>query len=65
LRNHLAGFDAQALDRLNLARVISPAGLLEMQAFTRRLRVDEAIVGYIADIVSRDFVPTLTSRDYS
>jgi MoxR-like ATPase len=53
LRNHLAGFDAQALERLNLARVITPAGLLEMQGFARRLRVDEGIVTYIADIVCR------------
>ncbi len=53
LRNHLAGFDAQALERLNLQRVIAPAGLLEMQAFARRLRVDEGIVAYIADIVCR------------
>jgi MoxR-like ATPase len=53
LRNHLAGFDAQALDRLNLARVITPAGLLDMQNHARRLRVDEGIVAYIADIVCR------------
>jgi MoxR-like ATPase len=53
LRNHLAGFDAQALERLNLARVITPAGLLDMQAYARRLRVDEGIVSYIADIVCR------------
>jgi len=53
LRNHLAGFDAQALDRLNLARVITPAGLLDMQMHARGLRVDEAIVAYIADIVCR------------
>ncbi len=53
LHNHLAGFDAQALDRLNLARVITPSGLLEMQSHARRLRVDEAIVSYIADIVCR------------
>ena len=53
LRNHLAGFDAQALERLNLLRVITPAGLLDMQAHARGLRVDEGIVGYIADIVCR------------
>ena len=53
LRNHLAGFDAQALERLNLARVITPTGLLDMQAYARRLRVDEGIVSYIADIVCR------------
>ena len=53
LRNHLAGFDAQALERLNLARVIAPAGLIEMQAYARRMRVDDGIVSYIADIVCR------------
>jgi MoxR-like ATPase len=53
LRNHLAGFDAQAIERLNLERVITPAVLLEMQAFARGLRVDESIVRYIADIVCR------------
>jgi MoxR-like ATPase len=53
LRNHLAGFDAQALDRLDLQRVISPTMLLDMQAFARSLRVDEGIVNYIADIVCR------------
>jgi MoxR-like ATPase len=53
LRNHLAGFDAQALERLNLARVITPAALLDMHAHVRRLRVDEGIVSYIADIVCR------------
>ncbi|MBN2573887.1 MAG: MoxR family ATPase [Deltaproteobacteria bacterium] len=53
LRNHLAGFDAQALDRLQLAQVVAPAGLLDMQAHARGLRVDEGIVAYIADIVCR------------
>jgi MoxR-like ATPase len=53
LRNHLAGFDAQAIERLNLERVITPAVLLDMQAFARQLRVDDGIVGYIADIVCR------------
>jgi MoxR-like ATPase len=53
LRNHLAGFDAQALERLALRRVITPAGLLEMQVFARGLRVDDGIVAYIADIVCR------------
>jgi MoxR-like ATPase len=53
LRNHLAGFDAQALDRLNLARVVTPARLLEMQGYARGLRVDDGVVSYIADIVCR------------
>jgi len=43
----------QALERLALKRVITPAGLLEMQGFARGLRVDEGIVAYIADIVCR------------
>lgn len=53
LRNHLAGFDAQSIDELNLRRVIAPAVLLEMQRHARGLRVDEGIVNYIADIVCR------------
>jgi MoxR-like ATPase len=53
LRNHLAGFDAQSLDRLDLQRIVTPASLLEMQGFARGLRVDEGIVNYIADIVCR------------
>ena len=53
LRNHLAGFDAQALDNLRLARVIAPAGLLAMQAHARSVRVDDGIISYIADIVCR------------
>jgi MoxR-like ATPase len=53
LRNHLAGFDAQALERLHLARVVTPARLLEMQAHARALRVDDGVVSYIADIVCR------------
>jgi MoxR-like ATPase len=53
LRNHLAGFDAQAIDQLNLRRVITPAVLVEMQRHARGLRVDEGIVNYIADIVCR------------
>jgi MoxR-like ATPase len=53
LRNHLAGFDAQALDRLQLARVITPAGLLAMQEHARRVRVEEGLIHYIADIVCR------------
>jgi MoxR-like ATPase len=53
LRNHLAGFDAQAIERLNLERVMTPTTLMEMQAFARGLRVDEGILNYIADIVCR------------
>jgi MoxR-like ATPase len=53
LRNHLAGFDAQSLEQLQLVRAVTPARLLEMQAHARGLRVDEGIVAYIADIVCR------------
>jgi MoxR-like ATPase len=53
LRNHLAGFDAQNIERLNLERVITPAMLLDLQGFARGVRVAEGIVNYIADIVCR------------
>jgi MoxR-like ATPase len=53
LRNHIAGFDAQSLDQLNLARVMTPQGLLALQAHARQIRVDDGITTYIADIVCR------------
>jgi MoxR-like ATPase len=53
LRSHLAGFDVQALARLKLQCIVSPTALLDMQAFARAVRVEESIVGYIADIVCR------------
>jgi MoxR-like ATPase len=53
LANHLAGFDAAALDRLGLARVTSAAELVELSALIRRVRVEDALLDYIAEIVGR------------
>ena len=53
LASHLAGFDASALDRMGLARVITPEELIAMQTAIRGVRVDDSLLEYIADIVGR------------
>ena len=53
LASHLAGFDASALDRMGLARVITPEELIAMQTAIRGVRVDDSVLEYIADIVGR------------
>jgi MoxR-like ATPase len=53
LASHLAGFDPTALERLGLAHVTSPAELVALQAAVRQVRVEESLLGYIADIVGR------------
>jgi MoxR-like ATPase len=53
LSNHLAGFDAAALERLGLARTTSPAELVELQAWCRSVRVDDGLLDYITEIVGR------------
>jgi MoxR-like ATPase len=53
LASHLAGFDASALDRMGLARVITPEELIAMQTSIRGVRVDDSVLEYIADIVGR------------
>jgi MoxR-like ATPase len=53
LASHLAGFDASALDRLGLQRIVGPAELLALQAETRQVRVDDSLLSYIAEIVGR------------
>jgi MoxR-like ATPase len=53
LANHLAGFDAAALERLGLARVTSAAELVELSAVIRGVRVEDSLLGYIAEIVGR------------
>jgi MoxR-like ATPase len=53
LANHLAGFDASALDRAGLRRITSVPELLEMQAAVRTVRVDDSLLDYIAEIVGR------------
>jgi MoxR-like ATPase len=53
LRNHLSGFDASALERLGLARVLGPQAILAQQEAIRKVRVEESLLEYIADIVGR------------
>jgi MoxR-like ATPase len=53
LFNHLRGFDATALERFGLARVITAQELLGMQAALGEVRVDEGLLDYITDIVAR------------
>jgi len=50
LANHVAGFDASALDS---ARVVTAEELITMQAAIRRVRVDDSLLDYITDIVGR------------
>jgi MoxR-like ATPase len=53
LANHLAGFDPTALDRLGLRRATTPEELIALQTAIRQVRVEESLLGYIADIVGR------------
>jgi MoxR-like ATPase len=53
LVNHLAGFDASALDKMGLNRVTTPDELVAMQAAIRGVRVEDSLLEYIADIVGR------------
>ena len=53
IRNHVNGFQAARLEQAGLVRVTSVAELLEMRQFVASVRVDEGIVKYIADIVTR------------
>ncbi len=51
LRNVRDGFDAADLDAARLARVTTPAELVGMQRAVQAVRVDDAIVSYIAGVV--------------
>jgi Mg-chelatase subunit ChlI len=51
LVNHLAGFDASALDKMGLNRVTTPEELVAMQGAIRGVRVEDSLLEYIADIV--------------
>jgi MoxR-like ATPase len=53
LASHLAGFDASSLERFGLARVTTIEELRAMQAEVRRVRVDDSLLTYVADIVGR------------
>jgi MoxR-like ATPase len=49
--NHATGFDPTDLSKLEA--VTTPEEILAMQALTNRVRVDDAIVGYIVDLTRR------------
>jgi MoxR-like ATPase len=53
LRHSLAGFDAGELERVGLERLTDATALFAMQDVVRHVRVDEAIVAYIIEIVRR------------
>ncbi len=51
--NHLAGFDATALDRFGLQKIVTADEVLAMQGALGQVRVDEGILDYITDVVAR------------
>jgi len=53
LRSHLAGFDAVALERSALARVVGPADLVAMSDSIAAVQVAEPLLDYITQIVAR------------
>ncbi len=53
LQNHLAGFDATALERYGLRRIVTAEELLAMQEALGQVRVDEGLLDYITEIVAR------------
>ena len=53
LRSHLAGFDAVALERSALARVVGPADLIAMSESIGAVQVAEPLLDYITQIVAR------------
>ncbi len=50
VKRQVEGFDP---DKLELSTVSSPAEIVAMQAYAQRVRVDDAIVSYIVDLVRR------------
>src|SRR5262249_41216606 len=52
LVNHLQGFDATALDRFGLKRVVGAQELLAMQTALEAVRVDDGVLDYLTDIVA-------------
>ncbi len=53
LRNHARGFDSSNLEAERLQTVASSEQLLEMRAVARRIRLDDAVLEYIAALVGR------------
>ncbi|WP_437984994.1 AAA family ATPase [Sorangium sp. So ce117] len=56
LKNHVNGFHAARLDRFEIQRIATAAELVEMREGLARIRVDDGIIEYIADIVGRSRV---------
>jgi len=50
VKNQVMGFDP---GDLKLEAVSSPAEILDMQAYAQSVKVDDAIIGYIVDVVRR------------
>lgn len=53
LTNVLQGFDAAALETAKLVPVIDSKILVDMQMFLNHIRVDEALLDYITEIISQ------------
>ncbi len=53
LRYYLQGFDASDIDRVGLRTLLDAAAIADMQSVVRSVRVDDAVVAYITDIVRR------------
>ena len=53
LANHMSGFDAAALEQFGLAKVTSGEEVVAMQGVLDAVRVEEALLDYITDIVAR------------
>ena len=53
LLQHLGGFDAAALDKLGLARLVTPTEILAWQERIRTVTVDPSLLDYITEIVGR------------
>jgi hypothetical protein len=53
LASHLAGFDATALERMGLQRVLTPSRAGRAAGWVRQVRVEESLLEYIAEIVGR------------
>jgi MoxR-like ATPase len=51
VRNHAAGFDPTDLG--SVQAVTTPAEIVAMQLYAQSVRVDEAVVGYIVEVVRR------------
>jgi MoxR-like ATPase len=53
LRAHLAGFDAGEIEKVGLRALLDASGIFAMQEVSRRVRVDDAVVAYITELVRR------------